>query len=183
MLPIIGEASQEVSEAINTADVKEIADTVVSFISGTLTLLLKNIKLMVLDEPTEGIQPNVVSEIATTLFQKQVLLFVPCGDCEHAAHESSLRVHIKLYFAGKFHFFDKLNDLFRISGRDHRLFVLFRHFPELRPVFADEIIGGYHLHPASLGEQVHHYSCAVYFRLNERLTAADIQHHRRREPV
>ena len=76
MLPIIGEASQEVSEAINTADVKEIADTVVSFISGTLTLLLKNIKLMVLDEPTEGIQPNVVSEIATTLFQKQVLLFV-----------------------------------------------------------------------------------------------------------
>lgn len=46
MLPIIGEASQEVSEAINTADVKEIADTVGSFISGTLTLLLKNIKLI-----------------------------------------------------------------------------------------------------------------------------------------
>ena len=46
LLPVIGETAQETSEAINSDDVKDIADNIGSFISGTLSLLLKNIKLI-----------------------------------------------------------------------------------------------------------------------------------------
>lgn len=46
LLPVIGETAQETSEAINSDDVKDIADNIGSFISVTLSLLLKNIKLI-----------------------------------------------------------------------------------------------------------------------------------------
>ncbi len=46
LLPVIGEAAEEVSEAVAAGDVSEVAADLGDFISGTLSLLLKNIKLI-----------------------------------------------------------------------------------------------------------------------------------------
>lgn len=46
LLPAIGETSQSVSDALDSSGIKTVAETVGSFISGTLTLLLKNINLI-----------------------------------------------------------------------------------------------------------------------------------------
>lgn len=46
LLPVIGEAAEEVSDAMESSDIKEVAKNVASFISGTLTLLLKNLNLI-----------------------------------------------------------------------------------------------------------------------------------------
>ena len=44
LLPVIGEAAEEVSEAVAAGDVSKVAADLGEFISGTLSLLLKNIK-------------------------------------------------------------------------------------------------------------------------------------------
>lgn len=46
LLPAIGETAQSVSDALDSSGIKTVAETVGSFISGTLTLLLKNINLI-----------------------------------------------------------------------------------------------------------------------------------------
>ena len=46
LLPAIGETAQSVSDALDSSGIKSVAETVGSFISGTLTLLLKNINLI-----------------------------------------------------------------------------------------------------------------------------------------
>lgn len=46
LLPAIGETAQSVSGALDSSGIKTVAETVGSFISGTLTLLLKNINLI-----------------------------------------------------------------------------------------------------------------------------------------
>ncbi len=46
LLPVIGEAAEEVSEALDDSDIKETAKDIGEFVSGTLSLLLKNIKLI-----------------------------------------------------------------------------------------------------------------------------------------
>lgn len=46
LLPAIGETAQSVSYALDSSGIKTVAETVGSFISGTLTLLLKNINLI-----------------------------------------------------------------------------------------------------------------------------------------
>lgn len=46
LLPVIGETAQSISDALDSSGIQEIAQAVGSFISGTLTLLLKNIKLI-----------------------------------------------------------------------------------------------------------------------------------------
>lgn len=46
LLPAIGETAQGVSDALDSSGIKTVAETVGSFISGTLTLLLKNINLI-----------------------------------------------------------------------------------------------------------------------------------------
>ena len=46
LLPTIGETAQSVSEALDSSGIKTVSETVGSFISGTLTLLLKNINLI-----------------------------------------------------------------------------------------------------------------------------------------
>lgn len=46
LIPLIDEAADAVSEAADQGDIQEIAASVAGFVSGTLTLLLKNIKLI-----------------------------------------------------------------------------------------------------------------------------------------
>lgn len=46
LLPAIGETAQSVSDALDSSGIKTVAETVGSFISGTLTLLIKNINLI-----------------------------------------------------------------------------------------------------------------------------------------
>lgn len=46
LIPLIDEAADAVSEAADQGDIQEIATSVAGFVSGTLTLLLKNIKLI-----------------------------------------------------------------------------------------------------------------------------------------
>lgn len=46
LLPAIGETAQSVSDSLDSSGIKTVAETVGSFISGTLTLLLKNINLI-----------------------------------------------------------------------------------------------------------------------------------------
>lgn len=46
LIPLIDEAADAVSEAADQGDIQEIAASVAEFVSGTLTLLLKNIKLI-----------------------------------------------------------------------------------------------------------------------------------------
>ncbi len=46
LLPVIGEAAEEVSEALDSGDIQNVSKNVGSFISGTLTLLLKNLDLI-----------------------------------------------------------------------------------------------------------------------------------------
>lgn len=46
LLPVIGEAAEDISEALDSSDIQEVAKNVGSFISGTLTLLLKNLDLI-----------------------------------------------------------------------------------------------------------------------------------------
>lgn len=46
LLPVIGEAAEDISEALNSSDIQDVAKNVGSFISGTLTLLLKNLDLI-----------------------------------------------------------------------------------------------------------------------------------------
>lgn len=46
LIPLIDEAADAVSEAADQGDIQEIATSVAEFVSGTLTLLLKNIKLI-----------------------------------------------------------------------------------------------------------------------------------------
>ena len=46
LLPAIGETAQSVSDALDSSGIKTVAETVGSFITGTLTLLLKNINLI-----------------------------------------------------------------------------------------------------------------------------------------
>ncbi len=46
LLPVIGEAAEEISDTLDSSDIKETAANVGSFISGTLTLLLKNLDLI-----------------------------------------------------------------------------------------------------------------------------------------
>ena len=46
LIPLIDEAADAVSEAADQGDIQEIAVSVAGFVSGTLTLLLKNIKLI-----------------------------------------------------------------------------------------------------------------------------------------
>lgn len=46
LLPVIGEAAEELSETADTDNLKEFVKTAANFASGTLTLLLKNIKLI-----------------------------------------------------------------------------------------------------------------------------------------
>ena len=46
LLPAIGETAQSVSDALDSSGIKTVAETDGSFISGTLTLLLKNINLI-----------------------------------------------------------------------------------------------------------------------------------------
>lgn len=46
LIPILNEAADTIAEVAQKGDLKEIATSVASFVSGTLTLLLKNIKLI-----------------------------------------------------------------------------------------------------------------------------------------
>lgn len=46
LLPVIGEAAQNIADALNSSELKETAQAVGDFIAGALTLLLNNIKLI-----------------------------------------------------------------------------------------------------------------------------------------
>ena len=46
LLPVIGDTADEISEAVSEADISDISADVGSFISGTLSFLIKNIKLV-----------------------------------------------------------------------------------------------------------------------------------------
>ena len=59
LLPVIGEAAEEVSEAVSAGDVSEISEKLGSFISGTLSLLLNNIKLIA--SALAGVTASVVT--------------------------------------------------------------------------------------------------------------------------
>lgn len=59
LLPVIGEAAEEVSEAVSAGDVSEISEKLGSFISGALSLLLKNIKLIA--SSLAGVTASVVT--------------------------------------------------------------------------------------------------------------------------
>lgn len=45
-LPVIGETAQELSDTIDSSEIKETAESIGSFVSGTLSFLLKNINLI-----------------------------------------------------------------------------------------------------------------------------------------
>lgn len=59
LLPVIGEAAGEVSKAVLAGDVSEISEKLGSFISGTLSLLLENIKLIA--SALAGVTASVVT--------------------------------------------------------------------------------------------------------------------------
>ncbi len=59
LLPVIGEAAEEVSKAVSAGDVSEISEKLGSFISGALSLLLKNIKLIA--SSLAGVTASVVT--------------------------------------------------------------------------------------------------------------------------
>lgn len=59
LLPVIGEAAEEISEALDESNIKETAKDIGEFVSGTLSLLLKNIKLI--GSAVAGVTSGVVA--------------------------------------------------------------------------------------------------------------------------
>ena len=59
LLPVIGEAAEEISDVLSEGDIKETAKDIGDFASGTLTVLLKNIKLI--GSAVSGVTAGVVA--------------------------------------------------------------------------------------------------------------------------
>ena len=70
LLPVIGEAAEEISEALDNSDIKETAKDIGEFVSGTLSVLLKNIKLI--GSAVAGVTSGVVAFKAANVFTKVI---------------------------------------------------------------------------------------------------------------
>lgn len=90
LLPAIGETAQSVSDALDSSGIKTVAETVGSFISGTLTLLLKNINLIA--SAVTGVTAaviafktaNVLTKVIAS-WQTAALQFTLLGNAQGAA--------------------------------------------------------------------------------------------------
>ncbi len=70
LLPVIGEAAEEISEALDNSDIKETAKDIGEFVSGTLSVLLKNIKLI--GSAVAGVTSGVVAFKAANVLTKVI---------------------------------------------------------------------------------------------------------------
>ena len=70
LLPVIGEAAQEISEALDESNIKETAKDIGEFVSGTLSVLLKNIKLI--GSAVAGVTSGVVAFKAANILTKVI---------------------------------------------------------------------------------------------------------------
>ena len=70
LLPVIGEAAQEISEALDESNIKETAKDIGEFVSGTLSMLLKNIKLI--GSAVAGVTSGVVAFKAASVLTKVI---------------------------------------------------------------------------------------------------------------
>ncbi len=70
LLPVIGEAAEEISEALENSDIKENAKDIGEFVSGTLSVLLKNIKLI--GSAVAGVTSGVVAFKAANVLTKVI---------------------------------------------------------------------------------------------------------------
>ena len=70
LLPVIGEAAEEVDKAVKAADVTDIASDLGQFVSGTLSLLLKNIRLI--SSAISGATTAVVAFKAANILTKVI---------------------------------------------------------------------------------------------------------------
>lgn len=82
-LPVIGETAQELSDTIDSSEIKETAESIGSFVSGTLSFLLKNINLIasavtgvtaaVIAFKTANVLTKVIASWQTAAFQVKLL--------------------------------------------------------------------------------------------------------------
>lgn len=70
LLPVIGEAAEEISEALDESNIKKTAKDIGEFVSGTLSVLLKNIKLI--GSAVAGVTSGVVAFKAANVLTKVI---------------------------------------------------------------------------------------------------------------